>query len=499
IQPWDRRGEVYIRYGEPDYRSRSNQREFVLSPEVEAVRNRMAADIWGPAATYYTFTGPVFPIRSQRAPFSGNITTEGLNSGALGADDGEDDVNLELTPGEEAEQIGFRFEVPDLVASSPFDGSVGPRMEQTFLNYGPVISDREYETVPWETWTYTQIRGGMEFTFTDEVGNGHFDFAPLPPLPESDNRIASVARLMEYAPGVLYQQSVASVPDYYRPGVGKDALHFFYDVADFRGPDGKTVVEVYYGVPPAEVTVGKGDRDYLIHVVGTLALADEDHENIYRMNEVLSYQNSRAFPQDRGIFIPDVLRIEAPPGEKYQLQVQLKDELSGRAGAYKQELVVSDFGAEGVKLSGIQLASSVEEAGSNDRLRKNDVWVSPMPSRTYPPGSRVFAYFEIYNLQKDTFGQTRYKVQYRVQFNPRGSVGLAGMISSGIRALLRQRKPQVSVTYDQVGSDEEEHEYVELDLKKAKPGVNVLEITIWDEVGGGEATREVVFFYGGQN
>ena len=111
----------------------------------------------------------------------------------------------------------------------------------------------------------------------------------------------------------------------------------------------------------------------------------------------------------------------------------------------------------------------------------------------------MFAYFEIYNLKQDEFGQTRYKVKYRVQFNPRGSVGLAGMISSGIRTLLRQKKPQVSVTYDQVGSNEEGHEYVELDLRKAKPGVNVLEITIQDEVGGGESTREVVFFYGGKN
>lgn len=496
ISPWDRRGEVYIRYGKPDYRSSSRQRALVLTPEVEAVRNRMVADIWGPAATYYTFTGPVFPIRNQRAPFEGNITPE--NQGVFGTDAGEDDANLALNPGEEAEDLGFQFQVPDLVASSPFDGSVGPRTEQRFLNYGPVTSDREYETVPWETWTFTQLQGGVEFTFTDEVGNGHFDFAPLPSLPQSDNRIASVARLMEYAPGVIYQRAISVVPDYYRPGAGKDALPFFYDVADFRGEDGKTVVEVYYGVPPAEVTVGKGDRDYLIHTRATLALADASHETIYRAQEVLSYQNSRGFPNNRGAFIPDVMRLEVAPGERYQLQVQLQDELSGRVGAYKQELIVSDFDAQGVKLSGIQLASAITETGANARLRKKDIYVSPMASRSYPRGSRVFAYFEIYNLQRDAFGQTRYKVQYRVQFNPRASVGLAGVISSSIRALLRQQKPQVSVSYEQVGRGEAAREYVEIDLKKAKPGVNILEITVQDKVGGGEATREVVFFFAGE-
>lgn len=497
ISPYDQRGEVYIRYGEPDYRSRSNQREFVTSPEVEAVRNRMTADIWGPAATYHTFTGPVFPIRSQRKPFEGNITNQSLNTGVFGTDAGEDDAILALNPGEEAETLGFQFEIPDLVASSPFDLSVAPRAEQHFLNYSPVTSDREFETVPWETWTYTQLQGGVEFTFTDEVGNGHFDFAPMPPLPQSDNRIASVARLMEYAPGVIYQQSIGAVPDYYRPSVGKDALHFFYDVADFRGTNGKTIVEVYYGIPPAEVTVGKGDRDYLIHTKGTLALSDASHENIYRTHGILSYQNSREFPKTRGVFIPDLIRIEASPGEKYQLQVQLEDELSGRVGAYKQELTVSDFNSEGVKISGIQLASSITDTGTNDRLKKKDIYVSPMASRSYPLGSRVFAYFEIYNLKRDTFGQTRYKVQYRVQFNPRNTIGLAGVITSGIRTLLRQQKPQISVTYEQVGTDEAEREYVELDLKKAKPGVNVVEITVQDKVSGEKATREVVFFYGG--
>ena len=123
--------------------------------------------------------------------------------------------------------MGFQFQVPDLVASSPFDGGVNPRTEQRFLNYGPVTSDSEYETVPWETWTYTQLRGGVEFTFTDEVGNGHFDFAPLPPLPQSDNRIASVARMMEYAPGVIYQQAIAVVPDYPSPGRGQRRAAFF--------------------------------------------------------------------------------------------------------------------------------------------------------------------------------------------------------------------------------------------------------------------------------
>ncbi|MXX11885.1 MAG: tetratricopeptide repeat protein, partial [Gemmatimonadetes bacterium] len=50
VYPWDERGAVYIRYGEPDYRSRSNDRNFVQTAEVERVRTQMAVDIYGPEA-----------------------------------------------------------------------------------------------------------------------------------------------------------------------------------------------------------------------------------------------------------------------------------------------------------------------------------------------------------------------------------------------------------------------------------------------------------------
>ena len=45
------------------------------------------------------------------------------------------------------------------------------------------------------------------------------------------------------------------------------------------------------------------------------------------------------------------------------------------------------------------------------------------------------------------------------------------------------------MTYDQVGADEEEHEYVELDLKKAKPssakGVYLQKISLSTTMGPG--------------
>ncbi|MSS73449.1 MAG: tetratricopeptide repeat protein [Candidatus Latescibacteria bacterium] len=69
-QPWDRRGEVYIRFGEPDYRSRSSMVNLRQSLEVQRIKEKMARDIFGETAANVTYFGPVFPVRSLRMTLS---------------------------------------------------------------------------------------------------------------------------------------------------------------------------------------------------------------------------------------------------------------------------------------------------------------------------------------------------------------------------------------------------------------------------------------------
>ena len=486
VFPWDKRGEVYIRYGEPDHRS--SKRQLSVSREVEAVRTRMAVDLYGPAATYLTFTGPVFPIRSSpRRPDIGfDIATESFDApGELGETVGPDPAEAEG----DANMLGLN-------PTSMLDELGNPNLRLTFENYAPVTVERSAETVPWETWTYTQLQGGVEFTFTDEFGSGDYEFAQVPPIPTGENKLANAARMLEYAPGTVFQRTIAQTPDYYRPSIRGAALHFYYDLADFRGSEGQTNFEVYYGIPPREVDIVKGDEDFMIRVQSSMALMNEDYTHIYRATDDFFYQNSKGFSQARGVFVPDQLQVQVPPG-KYELQVQLKDMASGRTGIYKQSVEVSDYAPDGLHISGIQLASSIGDEGMNDRFRKGELWVIPVPSRAYTKEQKVYAYFEIYNLKRNDYGQTRYKVKYLVRFTPEATVGIAGAITTGLRSLFKRKKPQVSVTYEQVGTKRSEYEYVELDLRQAKAGVNVLEITVEDLVSGEARVREVVFYYGG--
>ena len=470
VYPWDERGAVYIRYGEPDYRSRSNDRNFVQTAEVERVRTQMAVDIYGPEAANYTFTGPVFPIRTSL------------------------DISFDLVEGNPFERNPLER---DGTIESVLDeqGQLNTRLK--FGRFSPVTIGSEIDTVPWETWTYIQLNGGIEITFTDEMGNGRYDFAPLPDATSiaDPDAIAYIARMTEYTPEVIYQQAVSTSPDFYRPGLPGEILNFYYDLAHFRGPDGQTNLEIYYGIPPEQVEIEQEADSSFIHVQLAVALANEGHTSIYRTTDEFAYRGTQVPSTiEQGAFVPEIIKTQVPPG-KYELQVQMKDLISGRTGLYRQELEVRDYQIPELQVSEIQLASNIAEDGAT-KFQKEDVWIIPIPTRSYATTQNVYAYFEIYNLTKDTFGQTRYKTEYRIRSSAMPAVGVFGAVATGLRTIFRTRKPQVAITNERTGREADEREYVEIVLNKVRPGVNALEIIVTDLVSGTSIEREVRFRYG---
>ena len=498
IYPWDTRGEVYIRYGEPEYRSRSYQRDYRQSPEVEAVRTQMAVRLYGPEAAFLTFTGPVFPIKSFRHPITQrkiDQIQEGANADFVSDTDAMIDEETQERDEDSPETSPLSrsgYEDRDMARFDEF-GNLSARIN--YGDYSPVTIHNDMATVPWEAWTYTQVQGGIEIVFTDDHSGGRFDFAPQPPVTGTLNQISNASRLSDYAPEVVYQRAAAETPDYYRPGIPGEALEFYYDLANFRGSDGQTVLEVYYGIPMEQVELSQRADSALVQVQVAMGLADETHTSVYRQNEEISYVGSGEVSRARGAFVPQVLKTELPPGE-YELQVQVRDRQSGHVGLYRQDVEVSDFRPEALQMSDVILSSGIGDTQSPGAFRKQDVWIVPMPSRTYAEAQKVYAYYEIYNLAKNAFGQAKYKVKYTVRSTPGPSIGVFGAVSSGFHKLFSSGKPQVSVTYDQEGMETTTREYFELDLTKAKPGVQVLGILVEDRVSGQSAKHEIRFRYG---
>ena len=488
-QPWDVRGEVYIRFGEPDHRSRSDQPNFRQSLAVQRVKERLATGIYGADGMATTFMGPVFPIRglgkldgsffelrdvemeSGSAMGAGGEDGSGNVGGEGGAPSGPGETMQLQGPGDDTLRIGILS----------LDERLG------FGDYQPVTSGEDMSTIPWETWIYTDVGGGIEITFTDEFGSGTYEYAPIPPN-QGDISIGQTARLSTHSPRSVYQRAARAAPDYYAPEDEKPPLDFHYSLADFRGEDDHSLLEVYYGVPilPAHY-VGEEDvtRQVLTHHA---SLISSSLDTVYRQSDGLTYEAAGNLAGE-GIQVPGVLKLSLPPGA-YRLEVKSQDRLRGRMGAYRQHVVVEPYGKSQLQISDLQLAWQVAAERADSRFRKGDLNVVPMPSRTYRKGQSVFVYYEIYNLAKDEFGRTNYDVSYTIT-----SRDTPGRVSS-IYRLFRWRtgiREELAVTYEQQGESSDEVEYVELALGEQTPGRYTLKVSITDKNSGHTAEKDVVF------
>ena len=441
--PWDRRGEIYIRYGEPDYRSRSGFPNAVPSLAVENVKTKIHSEIIG------------------QAPFGARLRD---NAGR----------SLFSKSGLLTDPYG------DVGNSNPYwSGGVGGVDVSLTGPVYPVLADPilPRREVPWESWIYTSIGGGVEFTFRDEMNNGQFEY---PPVPEN-------TLLWSYHTELALKVIAGHTPERFTLPPGMEALAFYYDVAQFRGAFGQTQTEVYFGIPPTEMVLrnGRGAFSRL------MAIVDTNGEDIYRKEETRAITVGDTTQLKAGTFAPEVVSLSLAPGE-YQLAVQVTDKNSGKWGAYTQELEVMTF-ADSLAMSDLEMAFEIATYPKDQQFKKGDVWVIPMPSRHYLRSQNPSVYYEVYNLTHNEFGQTHYRVDYTIQQDVRKGGGLFGSLGAGLKKAMTSGKPQVVVGYEREGQASWEPIYLELDIQQAKAGLNQIVVTVTDLVSGQSVSQKAIF------
>ncbi len=405
---WDKRGEVFIRLGNPDHISRWD--------DIQAERNRELQE-----------TRVDFVNRSRMA--------------------------LAISPG---------------------------------LPIFPVAANAK-----WEYWIYTQVDGGIEITFAEVFKGRRYDFAPFP---------LSVAphigvHLAEFQGGVIMQNVVARRPSRYSPDFADLPIDFYYYPADFRGPESRTRLEVYYGLPASEVVrLNVDGKTDLILLDRGVALFDGLWNEVYREVDQMAFRA----PSDRqvadGAFIPGVMPVDLPPGT-YQMALQVRDVVSGKSQVYQQEVVLEDYHkTSGLLISDIELAFATEPTEETEgEYVKNGLKVIPMSSLAFRSHQNAFVYFEIYNLKQDAFGQTRYRVEYTLR--SKRDRALPAKILHGLGRVFRlsEKDQEIVIAYDQAGNRPDEVAYVELDLTGTREGGQLVRVAVTDLLADEQASKEISF------
>ncbi|MDE2886829.1 MAG: tetratricopeptide repeat protein [Gemmatimonadota bacterium] len=410
VFPWDRRGEVYIRYGEPEYRARSDRvNAYPPSLAVQRVRDVHGQRIYG-----------VYDTKSD-------------------------------------------LERPK----------------------GWTLKDESAMT---EEWVYTKVAGGLQLLITDEMRNGQWDF----PSGVPGNDISLTSKLMSLHPAVVYRKATQTLPDFYDVPPGMEPIEFYYDTASFRGPDHQGAeLEVYFGVPLDLVESEETDGRELSNVRMVAALTDTSGAVYRRRQTDLVFPAPQGEQAEHGTFAPDLIRIDVTPGD-YRLAVQLVDRISGKWGVYLQDLNVPDF-VDSLAISDLQLCWDIRESTREGKFRKESLWVLPMPSRSFRQDTNIHIYYELYNLQTDAFGRTRYRVSYSIQRDARLGKGFFGALSSMVRRIVAAEEDQVIVNYDRTGDNVMEAIYFELDAGNLGPGFSRIRVSVTDLNGLQSATRTAIF------
>ena len=476
-QPWDRRGDVYVRFGEPDYRSRSDMMNVDQSLAVQRVKERLARAIYGTSVPAKYFLKPAEDSKGVRH-IDGDYRLQASPFESIYPGPVYPVQSLRQSLGEGPE---LSAELKDNPGSNTHASDALPP-----TNYRPVSSEEDASMVAWETWVYTDVGGGIEITFTDEFQNGIYDYAPSP----SDSRIPvrQQASLNRYNPRTVTAQAASATPNYYKFETDEDPFTFYYDLADFRRDD-LSSLEVYLGIPHLAGQYHQDKNETRIEVERTVALVNRQTGAIYRRDGQINFENDGDLTGRRDGFVPDMVRLAIPAG-RYLMEVGVKDRLSQSRGRYRQEVIVEPYGSQGLQISDLQLAWRIETELTGSRFSKGEVRVIPMPTRTYGTGQSVFVYYEIYNLSQDEFGQTNYEVSYTVTSND--NPGAVGIISSLTR-WRKGKREELSVTYDQQGTAAQEAEYVELELENRPPGKYLLKVTVKDRNSGETVEKDAGF------
>jgi len=474
--PWDQRGNVYIRYGEPAHRSKHDYLQFEFDPRVIKVKERLWAQI--PPSGRQEIIASISRIRTsirevvdgQSSDFESIDYLQDPNSASATRqhrETGDADLNQPSTT--------FAQTIDDLNISNR-DRGIGVDNIRGFPIY-PVEGDK-----PWEYWIYPDVNDGVEIVFTALTKGSDFAY----PTPPQGRAISSQNATMwlQRQPENVVKIAVNKQGDTYRPKA--DPLPFYYAHADFRSGKNRSRLEIYYGIPMHNLSPGKEE---IAQVERGIAIFDQNWKPLLQKSTPLAYKpHPNPGP---GLLIIDQLALNLNPGT-YYLGVQTRDPQSGRWGSATKKIEVIAYPSTELKLSALQLASSVTE--QPDLPAKGGHKVSPQPSRSYSAEQPVVVYYEIYGLSRDNFGQTNYHIDVEILPTKKGDAPTVRVLRAAGNILGIDKKEGVTISYEQTGDHPDEFTYLEIDISDSKSGEYKLLMTVTDKNNDTKTSRETSFW-----
>ncbi len=215
---------------------------------------------------------------------------------------------------------------------------------------------------------------------------------------------------------MLLSASVLQIPAAGTADAQADRIAAWLDYAcyDYPPEEGMTLVEFYYAILRHEMTFAYVDAAFVAKAQVWIEITGEDSVVVDTLSKLVATAVRSAEEIARQhIRITDQMSVALRPGT-YVARLMIEDvesrtdgsPMTGKAGRRAVSIVVPDFSADDLVMSGIELAYKIEvlpiEMKESDErsIDKSNRRIVPNPSRVFvDTDSTMYFYGEVYNLE----------------------------------------------------------------------------------------------------
>jgi len=294
---------------------------------------------------------------------------------------------------------------------------------------------------------------------------------------------AEKERIMKIVPEFVYNYDYKAKP-----------MKAYIRSSTFKGENGKTRVEIYYGIPLDQITFVSGEKVPLkSNIDKRINIYDKNIVDVIN-NETRLNLSATSINNIKGRLYINQDTYFLKPGV-YNTSLRLYNTQGNKLAILKAQLQVKDFSSDNkLMVSNIELGSKILENSTSPLSKKNGILVVPYLYKVIRKGIPIFLYFEIYNLTPDNSGECKYRVEYKIKTLERGG----GIISNSIRKITstilgRNPRQEISTSFTGNSYEKEQQIYLQLDLSSADIGTVNFSIQVTDMNNNNYATSNIDF------
>ena len=422
--PWDDRGEILIRFGEPDS-------TYHVWAEIGSLEQRYPGELW----YYYslpmivTFTDaylngcyilsgePVGPESWTRDYFTESF---GKSSRMILREiEAVQKRFVRISPTFEIETLHIKKEIPGRIGLNPADpGNAGyPEVQAMTEPPKEALSDKQSLDVgPSVVSKYLPVHLDPDLTDPRNTLNPDaIDYAQFWGGPAGSIFDIFLSRVNDdylRADRALYEfhHQVETTRFISRPGLDL-SMRAFFDICSFRAGPGKARTEVDFEVPLGEISFDTVGTRLEAEVQLRVAAWDIDFLEATTRSQTVRISIPASADAKVPIYIPGRVLLTLDPGY-YRFGIETVDMKTGRHGVFRTNRQVGT--CDRFSISDIQFARGIFESDVDSRYRKGTLVVVPYPLRLYRKPVPLVFYFEIYGLGCDRDDRSFYEVEYSI-------------------------------------------------------------------------------------